>query len=145
MSQTPPEEHTEPFKTHRRNRPFICTVALSVALTYFLVLAFLFLSGLIFSGKIIDIITLYAHPQEKSPGMFLLFTLAGTLLFLTASAGILVFLLKKRWGFFLFVAAALVILGLDLIFLPFDWVRYLILSGFVSLLGIIYLTGRCIN
>lgn len=143
MENNTPAEHHEPLKARTGKRPFLCTVILSIALTYFTLLALLFLSGLIFSGKIIAIITPYMVDSEKSPGLFLPFALTGTLLFLTASAGIVIFFMKKKWGFYLFFAAALAIFGLDFLVLTFDWIRYLALSGFIFLLGMAHFTGRC--
>jgi hypothetical protein len=126
-----------------KKRSFLCWIILSMALTYFLILALLFLAGSIFSEKIIRVIGPYYGPESGNPVDFRWFALGGTLLYFTAVSGIILFMLKRKLGFYIFFTASLVILALDFAFLNFDWLRYLIHSGFIFILGIAHFSKRC--
>jgi hypothetical protein len=139
-----PSENKEPLTPARiRNRPFLCSIILSAALTYFLILALLFLAAIIFSGKIMDIIRIYYDPEINLKGHFLWIALTGAILYGGSVAGIILFMLKRKSGFFIFFAATLIIFSLDFAFLEFDWLRYLIHSGFIFTLGIAHFSKRC--
>lgn len=114
-----------------------------MALTYFLILALLFLSGVIFSGKIILILSDYYQGTEKFPSHFRWFAFGGTLLYFTSVTGIILFFLKRKIGFYIFFLAALLIFSIDLAFFDFDWLRYLIHTGFIFILGIAHFSKRC--
>jgi len=114
-----------------------------MALTYFLILALLFLAGLIYSVSISDILSAYYNDQANLPLYFKSNALTGFILFLTASAGIVLFMLRRKAGFYIFFAASVVIFALDLSFLVFDWLRYLVHSGFIFVLGIAHFSKRC--
>ncbi|NTV84151.1 MAG: hypothetical protein HGA23_07620 [Bacteroidales bacterium] len=114
-------------------------------MTYFLSLALLFLAGSIFSGKIIDIISPYYGTEENPSLIFNAFAWTGVVLYFMASAGILLFMLNRKAGFYIFFLAALVIFSLDLAFLDFDWLRYLIHTGFIFILGIAHFSKKCYN
>jgi len=114
-----------------------------MALTYFLILALLFLVGSVFSGNIIQAISSYFGPEDASPERFRWFAIAGAALYSAASAGIILFLLNRKAGFYIFFIAALAIFSLDLSFLNFDWLRYLIHTGFIFILGIAYFSKHC--
>ncbi len=129
--------------TRARKRPFICGLLLTLALTYFLVMALLFSLSLVFSGDIQRVLSQYYTQEEFNASYILIFSLAGSLLFWGSSAGIVLFLLKRKGGFYLFFLTALVILILDFIFLDFDWLRYLILTGFLFTAGVLHLSKRC--
>jgi hypothetical protein len=126
-----------------KKRSFICRIILSIALTYFLILALLFLAGSVFSSKIIQAISSYYGPEDASPERFRWFVMAGAALYLSATAGIILISFNRQAGFYLFLAAALIIFSLDLAFFNFDWLRYLIQSGFVFLIGIAHFSKRC--
>jgi hypothetical protein len=126
-----------------RKRPLLCQVVLISALTYFLIPALFFLAGLIYSGKIIDFIREYYRPGDISANNYMWVTGLGSFLYFTAVAGILLFLLNKRIGFYIFFIASVAIFSLDLIFLEFDWIRYLTHSGFIFILGIAHFSRRC--
>ena len=128
-----------------KKRTFFCVVLLTAALTYFLILALLFLSGAVFSGKIITLISPYYSPENQLPAFFNGFAIIGSLLYFLSSFGIILFLLKRKAGFYIFFLSTLLIFSLDLIFLNFDWLRYLIHSGFIFILGIAHFSKRCYN
>jgi hypothetical protein len=128
-----------------KKKSFFCKIISYSALTYFLILALLFLAGSVFSGKIIQAISAYYGPEDSSPGLFRWFAMAGTALYFTSVAGIILFMLKRKIGFYIFFIAALVIFSLDLAFLDFDWLRYLIHTGFIFILGIAHFSKRCYN
>ena len=50
---------------------------------------------------------------------------------------------KHRAGFYIYLAAAILLLGTDLLLLEFDWMRYLVNSGFIFILGLVHFSGRC--
>jgi hypothetical protein len=132
-----------PKQAGTRKRSLFCLVVLYSALTYFLILALLFLAGLIFSVEIFQAIEKYYVEGEISRQLYTWIALGGTLLYMSSVAGILLFIFKKKFGFFIFFMAAVVIFSLDLSFLEFDWLRYLVHSGFIFMLGIAHFSKRC--
>ncbi len=143
MKNTENQSALIPLKAGIKKRSLLCWIFLCMAMTYFLILALLFLAGTIFSERIIEIISPYYGPDEVLPSRLHLFMLIGTVLYLISSAGILLFMLKRKAGFYIFFAATVIIFSLDLAFLSFDWLRYLTLSGFIFLLGIAHISKRC--
>jgi hypothetical protein len=142
----PPDKKTtedQEAAVRYKKRPFICTVLLTVALTYFAVLALLFAAALIFSGDITGTLRKYLESGQEIQNRFTWFALGGSLLFFAAVAGLLLMLMKRRSGFFLFFISALAIFTFDLIFLDFDWLRYLIHSGLIFITGILHFSKRC--
>jgi len=140
-----PENQSDPKQVRIKKRSFFCRIILSMALTYFLILALLLLAGSVFSGKIIQAISSYYSPESLSPGYFRMFTFTGSGLYLMSSAGIIFFMLNRKSGFYIFFLAALIIFSLDLVFFDFDWLRYLIHTGFIFILGIAHFSKRCYN
>jgi hypothetical protein len=140
-----PEEQNQiiPVTQKTRKRPILCSLILAMALTYFLILFLLFLAALIFSGDITRTISYYSSEQDFKASGILWFVFTGLLLYLASSAGIILMMLRRKSGFFLFVLSALVIFLLDFLLLDFDWLRYLIHSGFIFLVGILHFSGRC--
>jgi hypothetical protein len=128
-----------------KKRSYLCRIILSMALTYFLILALFFLAGTVFSRNIIQAISAYYGHEDASPDSFRWFVMAGAALYTTAAAGIILLLLNRKAGFYLFFVAALIIFSLDLAMLNFDWMRYLIHTGFVFILGIAHFSKRCYN
>ena len=138
-----PDNQVVPTKARIKKRSLFCWIILTTAMTYFLILALLFLAGTIFSGRIIDIISPYHSPSENPATLFKGFTLIGASLYFISVFGILLFMLNRKAGFYIFFLAALTIFSLDLAFLDFDWLRYLIHSGFIFILGIAHFSKRC--
>jgi hypothetical protein len=132
-----------PKKSGVRKRSVFCQVILVSALTYFLIPALLFIASLAYSGKILQFIQQYYKPGDLLPEYYIWVAAAGTLLYLASVAGILLFILNKKIGFFIFLLAAVIIFSLDLAFLDFDWIRYLIHSGYIFILGIAHFSKRC--
>ena len=128
-----------------KKRSFFCRIILSMALTYFLILALLFLAGAVFSGKIVQVLSSYYNPDDSSPAIFHWFAFVGSALYLLSVTGIILFILKRKAGFYIFFIAALIIFTLDLALLNFDWLRYLIHTGFIFILGIAHFSKRCYN
>jgi len=124
-------------------RPFICTVVLSAAMTYFGILTLLFLTGIVFSRDILNAIAPYDPAGRASSPSVPLFLIAGTGLYVMISTGLVLFMVKRRLGFYLFLTATVVLLILDLIYLEFDWIRYLAATGFIFILGIMHFSGKC--
>lgn len=138
-----PENQTRTEPAGIRKKSFFCRIILFSTLTYFLILALLFVAGSVFSGKIIEIINQYYNPGKYFHGLFGLFAISGAILYLTATAGILLFMNNRKAGFYIFLIALLAIFILDFYFLEFDWLRYLIQTGFVFVLGIAHFSKRC--
>jgi len=143
MNNTENQSALVPLKAGIKKRSMFCWIILSMAMTYFLILALLFLAGMIFSERIIEIMKPYYGQEEDLPAGFFIFSLTGSVLYLLSSAGILLFMLKRKAGFYIFFAATVIIFSLDLSFLAFDWLRYLTLSGFIFLMGIAHISKRC--
>jgi hypothetical protein len=138
-----PEIQEKPIPARLKKRSFLCRIILSMALTYFLILALLFLAGALFSRNIIQAISSYYGPEEISPARLRWFVMAGAALYASASAGIIILMLNRKAGFYIFLIAALAIFSLDLFFLNFDWLRYLIHTGFIFILGIAHFSKKC--
>jgi hypothetical protein len=138
-----PENQVTSEPARVKKRSFLCRIILSMALTYFLILAFLFLAGLVFSRHIFQVIISYYSSDDPFPHLFRWFIIAGAALFSIAAAGIILMLFDRKVGFYIFFVAALVIFALDLAFLNFDWLRYLIHTGFIFILGIAHFSRRC--
>ena len=140
-----PEEQQQiiPVTQKTRKRPILCRLILAMALTYFLVLFLLFLAALIFSGDITRTISYYYTEQNFKTSSILWFAFTGSILYLASSSGIILMLIRRKSGFFLFVLSALVIFLLDFLLMDFDWLRYLIHTGFIFLVGILHFSGRC--
>lgn len=132
-----------PKQARIRKRSLFCLVVLYSTLTYFLILALLFLAGILFYDDIIHAIEKYYAPGEFSRQTYIWIALGGTILYLTSVAGIVLFILKRKIGFYIFFLAAVIIFSLDLTFLEFDWLRYLVHSGFIFILGIAHFSKRC--
>ncbi|MFO7613667.1 MAG: hypothetical protein R6W71_03410 [Bacteroidales bacterium] len=130
-------------QTGTGKRPFLCPLVLSMALTYFLVLALLFLAGTIFSKDISEILAKYESWNNQSTHHFRWIAWIGTGLLFLSCAGIVLMLTKRRIGFYIFIAAALIILILDIIFFKFDWLRYVLHSGFIFLTGVVHYSRKC--
>lgn len=127
----------------KKSKPLLCQVILAMALTYFTILSLLFLAGLIFSDYLRELLGHYAKSGAYSPGSFTWFAASGATLFLSALSGLVLMILNRKGGFYLFAAAVLAIMALDFFFLTFDWMRYLIHSGLFFLAGIAHFTGKC--
>jgi hypothetical protein len=138
-----PEIQEKPVPARIKKRLFLCPIILSMALTYFLILALLFLAGAVFSRNIVLAVSPYYGPEEASPEVFRWFIIAAATLYSVTAAGIILMLLRRKLGFYIFFAAAIIIFSLDLAFLNFDWLRYLIHTGFIFILGIAHFSRRC--
>jgi hypothetical protein len=138
-----PEFQENPLPARVKKMSFLCRIILSMALTYFLILALLFLAGAVFSNNIIHAISSYYSPEDPSLQHFRWFVMAGAALFSLAVAGIILIMLNHKAGFYIFIISVLVIFILDLSFLNFDWMRYLIHTGFIFILGIAHFSKRC--
>jgi len=143
MSAPDKQESLKPAGIKKRS--FLCRIILSMALTYFLILALLFIAGVVFSGRIIQAVSPYFSSEKPSPEIFRWFAIGGATLYSAAAAGIILFLLKRKTGFYLFFISAVIIFSLDLAFLHFDWLRYLTHTGFIFILGIAHFSKRCYN
>jgi hypothetical protein len=132
-----------PKKTGVRKRSLFCLVILVSAVTYFLIPALLFIASLVYSGKIIQFISEYYKPGDLSPENYIWISVIGSFLYLSSVAGILLFIFKRKIGFYIFLLTAVLIFSLDLAFLDFDWIRYLIHTGFIFILGIAHFSKRC--
>jgi hypothetical protein len=143
MEMNSPDNQAKSEQARFKKKSLFCKIISYSALTYFLILALLFLAGLIFSGKITQIISSYYSPDDRFPDLFRWFALTGSVLYLMSVAGIILFMLKRKAGFYIFFIAALIIFSLDLAFLTFDWLRYLIHTGFIFILGIAHFSKRC--
>ena len=124
-------------------RPFICSVILFSAMTYFGILTLLFLAGVTFSQDILNAIAPYNPAGELSSSHIWLFLLTGAGFYLMISAGLVLFIFKRKLGFYLFLAASVVLLILDFIYMEFDWIRYLAATGYIFILGIMHFSGKC--
>jgi hypothetical protein len=143
MDMNSPEKQTILEQAGIRRKSLFCKIIFYSTLTYFLILALLFIAGSVFSGKIMTVISSYYDPGDYFRGIFLWFTLTGSAVYLAASSGIILMMNNRKAGFYTFFTAILAIFILDLYFLEFDWLRYLIHSGSVFILGIVHFSKRC--
>jgi hypothetical protein len=136
-------------KVHKRNNqtrpPFTCRVFLLMALTYYGILNLLFLGMLVFSGYIRKATEHWFEAESITNTSLILFIIIGLLILLMCTSGITLFLYRRKGGFYLYLAGAVILWVADFFLLEFDWMRYLINSGFIFILGIMHFTGRCYN
>ena len=137
------EAEPKEIKKRTRSRTFICSVTLVMAFTYFGVFFLLFAAGLFYKGPLTGIFELYLPNEENLVAEIDLFLISGFLLYLAAIAGLVILMLKKRSGFYLFTLSAVLLLLIDLSFFDFDWLRYLIITGLIFVLGVFHFSGGC--
>jgi hypothetical protein len=118
-------------------------MVLLMALTYYGIINLLFLGMLIFSGSIRKATEPWFEKEGISNIGLILFILLGLLILIMCTSGITLFLKQKKGGYYIYLAGAIVLWIADFFLLEFDWIRYLINSGFIFLLGIMHFTGKC--
>ena len=96
------EIQEERKKAGNGKKSLFCKVILTMAVTYFLILALLFLAGSIFSGKITGILSPYYGADENLTILFNGFAMTGAVLYFISSTGILLFMMKRKAGFYIF-------------------------------------------
>ncbi|MDX9907658.1 MAG: hypothetical protein RBS55_13810, partial [Bacteroidales bacterium] len=99
MTDNGSENIVTSFQKEIRKGSFICLVVQCMALTYFLIIALLFLAGLLFSGTVNEVVGSYYGLKEEFASKYFSFIITGTILFLTIVAGIIIFMMKYRAGF----------------------------------------------
>jgi len=114
-----------------------------MALTYYGIINLLFLGMIIFSGKIRKANQPWFDSEGFDTKTLYIFIILGFIILLMCTSGIFLMLKKRRGGFYLFLAGAILLLVSDFFLVEFDWMRYLINSGFIFLLGILHFTGKC--
>lgn len=114
-----------------------------MAITYYGILNLLFLGMLVFSARIRQA----AEPWYTTDGIdnmkIILIILLGLAILTMCTSGIVLMLKKRRGGYFIYLAGAVILWVADFFLLEFDWIRYLINSGFIFILGVIHFSGRC--
>lgn len=123
--------------------PFTCRIFLLMALTYYGIINLLFLGMLIFSGRIEKATEPWFETEGFSNTTLIIFIVLGLLILLMCTSGITLFLQQRRGGFYLFLAGAASLWVADFFLLQFDWMRYLINTGFIFILGVMHFSGKC--
>lgn len=126
-----------------KGKPFLCKLVILTAMTYFGVFLILFLGAFIFTDKIYGIIAPYFSEGEFLKGKYLAIAGTGTLIYALAWVGLLMMNINRKAGFYLFILMVVIMIISDFFLVDFDWIRYLLNSGFAFLVGIIHFTGRC--
>ena len=114
-----------------------------MALTYYSIISLLFLMMLVFSGRIREALEPWFGPEGLNRQKLMFFIFSGLIIASACASGIVLMLKKHRAGFYIYLAAAILLLGTDLLLLEFDWMRYLVNSGFIFILGLVHFSGRC--
>ena len=114
-----------------------------MALTYYGIINLLFIGMLVFSGRIRKATEPWFITEDLNHRRVLLFIIAGVVIFTLCTTGIILMLKKYKPGFYLFLGGAVLVLVSDFFLLEFDWIRYLINTGFIFILGILHFTGIC--
>jgi hypothetical protein len=123
--------------------PFVCRAILLIALTYYGILNLLFLGMLVFSGYIRKASDPWFELEGTSPALQAMIIITGLLILLACTSGIVLFLRQRRGGFYIFLGGAVLLWIADFFLLEFDWIRYLINTGFIFFLGILHFSRKC--
>ena len=123
--------------------PFGCRIFLLMALTYYGIINLLFLGMLIFSGRIEKATEPWFQAEGFSNLTIIIFIVIGLLILLMCTSGITLFLKQRKGGYYLFLAGAVILWVADFFLLQFDWLRYLINTGFIFILGVMHFSGKC--
>lgn len=138
-----PSEEDLQLNKSPKGKPFLCKLVIMTAMTYFGVFLILFLLGLIFTDRIYGILSTYLAEGEFDKGKYILIFGVATLIYSLAWAGLMMMILNRKAGFYLFIVMVIVLIISDFFFIDFDWIRYLLNSGFAFLIGIVHFSGRC--
>jgi hypothetical protein len=114
-----------------------------MALTYYGILNILFLGMLVFSGYIRKATEHWFEAESITNTSLILFIVVGLMILFMCTSGITLFLNQRKGGFYLYLAGAVILMAADFFLLEFDWMRYLINSGFIFILGIMHFAGKC--
>lgn len=113
-----------------------------MAQTYYGIINLLFLLLVVFQERFIRAVRPYFQTENLNEAVLRYFLLSAAAILLLCNAGIAMMQFRRKNGFFLFLAGGVILLIIDTFFLSFDWVRYLLNSGFIFLLGLLHFTGR---
>lgn len=126
-----------------KGKPFLCRLVILTAMTYFGVFLILFLGAFVFTGKIYGILSPYFAEGEFQKSRYIAISGAGALIYALAWAGLLMMMMNRKAGFYLFILMVIVLIVTDFFLVDFDWIRYLLNTGFAFLVGIVHFTGKC--
>jgi hypothetical protein len=142
LTSAKPDKKEDVRKT-KQSMPYGCKVFLWMALTYYGIINLLFLGMLVLSDRIRKATEPWFESEGFSNTTLLLFIIAGLLILLICTSGLVLFLRQKKGGYYLFLSGAIFLWIADFFLLEFDWMRYLINSGFIFILGIMHFSGKC--
>jgi hypothetical protein len=134
---------TGKFEKVLRQRPFLCRFFFLSALTWFGIYLLVFIALLLFSGRLAEIFSWYAQPGVPGKIDIRLFAGAGTFLYLIVFSGLVIMYSRRPWGLSIFIPGLIALMALDFSFMNFDWLRYLVNSGFAFLVGILHFSRGC--
>lgn len=123
--------------------PYACRILMAMAITYYGIINLLFLGMLVFSGRIRQATEPWFEKEGFSAQTLLIFIIIGLTILFMCTFGIFLMMRKRKGGFFLFLAGAIILWIADFFLLDFDWIRYLTNSGFIFILGILHFSKRC--
>jgi hypothetical protein len=103
------EQHKNKLK-----RPFLLTFLCVIGFTYTLVFSLLFLLGMLYSTGISGIFDKYFYIYDLSRLNFIIFSLAGFIIFFASFLGILLMWKMQFLGFWIYLVAAFIFVILEL-------------------------------
>jgi hypothetical protein len=107
-----------------------------IGMTYYGIMAILFALGLFFSGLINRVILIYDTSSGYSASRIRMVTAGGFFLFLSCLVAIIFMLLKKSWGYYIFLVSSVLIITLEITMVELDWLAIAINILFIMLFSI---------
>ncbi len=129
-------------KTAPVKRPFFLTFLCIIGFTYTSLFSLLFLMGMLYSTGISGFLNKYLQIYDLSRLNFFIFSISGFLIFFTSLIGIYL-MWKMQWlGFYIYAAAAVLFVSMEMIIAGFYLPDLVIHSTFILLFFISFLYGR---
>ena len=120
-------------------RPFILSFMCIIGFTYTVLFSLLFLLGMLYSTGISGIFDQYFRIYDLSRLNFFLFALAGFLIFFASFIGVLLMWKMQFLGFFIYAAAAILFVLLELVISGVYLPDIIVNGTFILLFFIIFL------
>ncbi len=121
-----------------RQRPLGLSILCMIAFVYYGLLTLVFLSGLIFSTGINDIINTYIQQYELSRSRLLLINLVASFLFGISFWGIYKLWILKRGGFYILLTSSTLLIISQLVQGAINWFYLIVAVIFILLFGIYF-------
>ena len=107
-----------------------------IGMTYYGIMAILFLVGIFYSNLLYRIILTYNKGSELTLSVIRTFSIGGFLLFGTCALAIIFMVLKRSWAYYMFLVPGILIIILELVVVELDWLSLGIDILFIMLFSV---------